>query len=157
MAAAMLRELFHSREMDDFPGPFARRARRAVEELRADWDRTSRDAAEHRRLGELHAARDDYHALLNGHLGLLEHYLALAELHRRTVGSNPDWVEELSRAVDELRGLCDELFPRWQTQQDLCQILIEKFSLPAEKLRDLASKHPPPASWLEETDDPFAG
>ena len=57
--------------------------------------------------------------------------------------------------MDEVRRLYDELFPRWQTRDDLAHLLIEKFSLPAEKLRQLSAKHPPPASWLEETADPF--
>lgn len=155
MAATMLRELFRPRAMEDFPGPFACRARETAEELRADWERTARTAAENRRLNELHATRDDYRALLTGHLRLLEDYLDLTELHQRAFGPNRVWMEELKRAVDELRKLHDELFPRWQTRDDLAQILIEKFSLPAEKLRELAAKHPPPASWLEETTDPF--
>lgn len=157
MAAAMLGELFRSREMDDFPGPFARRARQVAAELRDVWEGTCREAAAARRIGELHAARDDYHALLKGHLRLLEDYLALTELHQRALGTNPDWVEELNAAVGELRGLYDELFPRWQTLQDLQQLLVEKFSLPADKLRELAGKHSPPPSWSEETTDPFAG
>ncbi len=89
MAAAMLRDLFHLREMDDFPGPFAPRARQVAEALRDAWDRTSRAAATNRRLEDLHAAREDYHALLKGHLGLLEDYLTLTELHQRAFGSNP--------------------------------------------------------------------
>jgi hypothetical protein len=80
MATAMLRELFRPRAMADFPGPFASRARQVVEELRQDWERTSREAAENRRIDELHATRDDYHDLLKGHLNLLEYYLTLAKL-----------------------------------------------------------------------------
>ena len=63
---------------------------------------------------------------------------------------------ELTRAVAELRALYDTLFPRWQTAQDLHEILIKRFSLPAGNLRELAASHPPPASWLDETDDPFS-
>lgn len=156
MATAMLRQLFRPHALDDFPGPFATAARRVSEELRAEWDRTSRDAAENRRLDELHAARDEYHALLKGHLRLLENYLSLTELHARAFGSDARWAEELSRAVGGLRSLHDELFPRWRTLQDLQQILIERFSLPAEALRELAAKSPPPAAWFEETADPFS-
>jgi hypothetical protein len=156
MAAAMLRELFHPRAMADFPGPFASRARQVVEELRQDWERTSREAAENRRIDELHAIREDYHSLLNGHLNLLEHYLTLAKLHHHLFGSNPLWTEELGRAISELTKLHDDLFPRWQTAQDLTQLLIEKFTLPSEKLRELVAKNPPPQSWYEETIDPFA-
>ena len=45
---------------------------------------------------------------------------------------------------------------RWQTLDDLYQILIEKFTLPAAKLDEIAAKHPPPPSWFEGTDDPFS-
>src|SRR3974390_2167208 len=103
MAAPMLRDLFRPRAMADFPGPFASRAREIVEELRQDWDRTCREAAENRRIEELHATRDDYQLLLKGHLLLLEYYLSLAEHHHRLFGSNPLWVQELNRAVSELR------------------------------------------------------
>src|SRR5687767_6259379 len=130
MVTPLLQELFGSPDMNDFPGPFAHRARRVAEELRQTWDRTSRDAALNRRLDDLHATRDDYRALLSGHLRLLEDYLALTKLHQRALGSNPDWIAELNRAVSELKALHDELFPRWNTAQDLHQILIEKFSLP---------------------------
>jgi hypothetical protein len=156
MAAAMLRELFRPRAMADFPGPFATRARQVVEELRHDWERTSRDAAENRRIEELHAARNDYQTLLEGHLHLLEYYLTLAEHHHRMFGSNHLWIEELNKAVAELKKLHDELFPRWQNSQNLAHILIDKFSLPTDKLRELSAKYPPPSSWYEETTDPFA-
>jgi hypothetical protein len=80
----------------------------------------------------------------------------LTEVHQRVFGSNRAWADELARAVDELRRLYDELFPRWQTREDLTGILIDKFSLPNVALIALAEKHPPPQSWYDETDDPFA-
>lgn len=156
MATAVLKQLFRSRALDDFPGPFAERARHTAEELRELWDRASRDAAENRRLDELHAARDEYRELLAGHVRLLSEYLALAELHHRALGANPAWADELRPAVRDLQGLHDGLFPRWQTLRDLHGILIEKFSLPAETLRERAAKSPPPQAWFEETADPFS-
>ena len=156
MSATLLHDLFGPPGLDDFPGPFAHRAREVAEELRAEWERTSRAAAETRRLDDLHAARDDYHDLLKGHLRLLEDYLALTELHQKVLGSNPVWADELRRAVDTLRTLYAELFPRWQTASDLHQIVIEKLTLPAERLRALAATYPPPAAWYEETADPFS-
>jgi len=65
-------------------------------------------------------------------------------------------VEELKEAANELKALHDELFPRWQTADDLHQLLVDKFSLAADKLRELAATHPPPTSWMEETIDPFS-
>ena len=155
MATAMLRQLFSPRALDGFPGPVADRACQTADELRDLWDRTSRAAAANRRLDELHAARAEYRELLAGHLNLLEDYAALADMHRRALGANAAAADTLNRAVSALRSLHDELFPRWQTVQDLQQILIEQFSLPADKLRELAAKLPPPAAWLDETIDPF--
>jgi hypothetical protein len=154
---AMLSELFRPRALADFPGSFALRARETAEQLRAEWDRTSRAAAENRRLADLHAARDDYRALLSGHLRLLEDYLSLAELHSRVFGTGADRVTELREAVGALKGLHDELFPRWRTADDLHSLLIEKFTPPADALRALADRSSPPAAWLDETADPFAG
>lgn len=157
MTSAILVSLLRRRELrDDFPGPFALRARETAEEFRRDWDRTARDAAENHRLDELHASRDDYYALLSGHLRLLEDYLTLTEIHQRAFGPNHTWSTELTAAVGELKRLHDELFPRWQTADDLAGILAEKFSLPAGDLRELATRHAPPATWLDESDDPFA-
>jgi DNA repair exonuclease SbcCD ATPase subunit len=148
--------LFRPQAMADFPGPFASRVRRVAEELRLDWERTSRDAAENRRIQELHETREDYQTLLKGHLRLLEDYLRLTELHQRLFGSNPLWTEELNQAVEELKKLHDELFPRWKTSEDLAQLLIEKYTPTPDQLRSLALKNPPPISWLEETADPFS-
>jgi hypothetical protein len=105
MASAMLRDLFRPKAVADFPGPFAARARQVIEELRHDWDRTSREAAENRRIEELHATRDDYQLLLKSHLNLFEDYLVLAEAHHRLFGSNPLWVEEINRAVSDSEGI----------------------------------------------------
>ncbi|HET6574779.1 MAG TPA: hypothetical protein VFG68_14335 [Fimbriiglobus sp.] len=156
MGAAILYELFRPRGLDDFPGPFAVRARQVAEELRGQWERTSREAARTRTIDELHAARGEYHALLNGHLRLVEEYRSLTEVHQRVFGSDPAWAAELKQAAGELRKLYDELFPRWQTREDLTGILIDKFTLPNAALIALAEKHPPPPSWYDETDDPFA-
>lgn len=155
MPALMLKKLFHLPAMDDFPGPFAHRASLASHELRELWERTSRDAAATRKVEELHAARDAYRALLQGHLRLLEDYLSVAQLHQLHLGPPSERISELRRAVENLRQLHDELFPRWQTLDDLQAILTKKFTLPAAKLDELAAKSPPPQSWLDEIIDPF--
>lgn len=126
MTSPMLRELFRPRVVSDFPGPMARKARQVADQLRAAWDRSWRSAVETGRLDDLHETRDQYHALLHGHLQFLGQYRAVAELHRRMLGSNPVWVEELSRAESDLRCFYEELFPRWQTAQDLCELLAER-------------------------------
>jgi hypothetical protein len=153
---AMLYDLFQVPELDDFPGGFARRAAHVVEELKRRWKETCADAAEKRKVPDLHATRGEYQALLKGHLRLLEDYLRVAELHRDAFGSSPGRVEEMRRAADELRDFYDDLFPHWQTLDDLYAITIAMFSPSAERARLLAAKYPPPQSWLDETDDPFS-
>ena len=155
MPAMMLKKLFQIPALDDFPGPFVHRARSVSHELRDLWERTSRDAAANRKVDDLHAARDAYRALLQGHLRLLEDYLSVAELHQLHMGSASKRIAELRRAVDDLRQLHDELFPRWQTLDDLHAILTQKLTLPNAKLDELAAKHSPPQSWYEESIDPF--
>lgn len=155
MPALMLKKLFHLPAMDDFPGPFAHRAGLVSRELRELWERTSRDAAATRKIEELHATREAYRALLKGHLLLLEDYLSVAELHQLHLGPPSERVSELRRAEEGLRELHDELFPRWQTLDDLHAILAQKFTLSAAKLDELAAKSPPPQSWFDETLDPF--
>ncbi len=156
MPTVMLRSLFELPALEDFPGPFAHRARQVARELRRLWERTSREVAIARKVPELHATRDEYEALLKGHLRLLEEYLALAELHDHILGPTRARIDELRGAVRDLRQHYDELFPRWQTLEDLYSILNEKLSPSAEKLKSLAAQHPPPRSWYEETDDPFS-
>lgn len=155
MAVATLDELFRLPALDDFPGPFARRARQVAVELRDRWEKTVRRAAEGRTVPDLHAARDDYRALLDGHRLLVEQYQAVAGEHGRVFGANPEWAADLAAAA-ELRGLYDELFPRWQTLDDLFQLLIEKLAIPPEKVAAYAAKHPPPQSFWDEEIDPFA-
>ena len=155
MPALMLKKLFHHPAMDDFPGPFAHRARLISHELRELWERTSRDAAANRKVEELHAAKDAYRALLQGHLRLLDDYLSVTELHQLHLGPSTERVSELRRAIENLRELHDELFPRWQTIDDLHAILTQKLTLPSTKLDELAAKSPPPQSWFDETLDPF--
>ena len=94
--------------------------------------------------------------LIEGHIRLLSEYRNLAVHHGRAFGPSPGRIDLLNRALDSLRSLRDELFPHWQSADDLCQILIGKLTLPAERLSELAVKHPPPASWFEETIDPFS-
>lgn len=154
MPAMMLEKLFGLPALDDFPGPFAHRAVAVSSELRQLWERTSRDSASNRTVEELHSARDAYRDLLRGHLKLLEDYISVSELHDRHLAPSTQ-IDELRRAAAGLRELHDELFPKWQTLDDLHDILRKKFTLPSAILDELAAKHPPPQSWFDETVDPF--
>ncbi|MCI0702195.1 MAG: hypothetical protein L0241_14015 [Planctomycetia bacterium] len=86
-------------------------------------------------------------------------YLGLLDLHARLTERDlsPHYArKELSQVIEELVKLRENIFSDWRTADDLANILVEKFSLPAEKLKELAAKYPPPQSWYEETTDPFS-
>lgn len=155
MSAMMLRELYRPEGWDDFTELFTHRVRVAADELKAHWDRACRAAAENRTVADLHAVRDEYEALLSRQLRLCREHLAAAEQHRRVFGPNPTGADDLAAAARELQALYDELFPRWQTLDDLYEIILAKYSLRAEQLEAFAAKNRPPASWYDETDDPF--
>ncbi|MBY0514260.1 MAG: hypothetical protein K2P78_10160 [Gemmataceae bacterium] len=109
-----------------------------------------REAALTDRAGELHAGRDEYRRIYDEYIGVAEQFRALAE----TAGS--PLAAEFDRVAAGVRRQRDEVFGRWQTFDDLCGLLIEYVQPSAERLKALANKYPPPQSWYEETDDPFA-
>jgi hypothetical protein len=109
-----------------------------------------RGAALNRRIEELHAGRDEYRRLYDDYIGVAERFRALAD----TVGS--PLAAEFERVAEAVRRQRDELFNRWQTYDDLCEIMIEHIQPSAEQLKKLADKHPPPQSWYDEDFDPFA-
>lgn len=155
-------DLLWSLDCYDHPNPPGGRADRIAHAIQRHWDEISRDAAEHRRVDELHSARDDYHSILLANIELLEKHLALTKVYLQVDDRGvsairlTDAAKSLKGALARLKSHYDLLFPRWQTVDDLQQILIEKLSPSSEKLRDLAHRYPPPASWLDETIDPFA-
>ena len=155
MVTPMLREL-----AGPFP-PFFRLEEpwflhdRSIRRLRDAWDHVCRQAIHAGSAEELHAARDDYQAVLLGHLKILDGYLMLLtrfESERPGAG----FVELVSRTRDELQRHYESLFPRWQTLDDLEAILLERVSLPNDQLKALAAKYPPAQAWYDEASDTTA-
>jgi hypothetical protein len=151
--------------------------------LEQQWEAICRDAASSGHLKELHAARGDLLTVFDQLLAFHKNYLGLLDLQERCTGRDThrrerrrfllpsggpereltlsvahprELREDVMKALDELTQLRDAIFSHWHTMDDLAKILIETFSLPANKLRELAIDHAPPASWAEETDDPFS-
>ena len=63
---------------------------------------------------------------------------------------------QLHTAAEKTAALRDDIFARWETVADLEAIVaVETHPLTNEQLRRFAEAHPPPASWYEETIDPF--
>lgn len=109
-----------------------------------------RGAALNRRIEELHAGRDEYRRSYDDYIGVADRFRALAD----TVGS--PLATEFEKVAEAVRHQRDELFNRWQTYDDLCEIVIEHIQPSAEQLQRLADKYPPPQSWYDEEFDPFA-
>ncbi|VTR91313.1 unnamed protein product [Gemmata massiliana] len=155
MVTPMLRELagpfppFFWFEEPGFP------YERGVRHLIDAWDRACHQAIQSGSVEELHAARDDYQAVLTGHLKVLDGYSVLAN---RFSGEylHPELVNRLPRLRDQLQKHYDSLFPRWQVLQDLEAILLERVSLSNDQLKELAAKNPPPQAWFDEADDTLA-
>jgi hypothetical protein len=135
-----------------FEVPFFR-YEHSVRHLTDAWERVCRQATDNGSAEELHAARDDYQAILLSQLKILDGYSVLLS---RFNGEHPhtEFAEQLTRSRDRLQKHYDSLFPRWQTLDDLEAILLERISLPNDSLKKLADKYPPPQSWYDETDAP---
>jgi hypothetical protein len=146
-------------EADPFPERGSLHPRAFPSSIKERWDEICRDAAASRRLPELHEARADFLSVFDQLIKFHESHLELLDLQNQLTGRNGfprQPREELQRALDELKRLRDDIFSNWQSVDDLTRILIDKFSLSADKLREVAAKHPPPESWLNETADPFS-
>ncbi|MBA4191348.1 MAG: hypothetical protein C0467_25480 [Planctomycetaceae bacterium] len=89
------------------------------------WEQTTRRVVRVEALDELHATRDDYQAVLLGHLRILDGYLTLM---CRFGGEPPhgEVVNHLAHNRDLLQRHYESLFPRWKTQDDLGAILREQ-------------------------------
>lgn len=150
MATAVLHELVGSDQGCRFEEPWFWRGR-ATRFLVEGWRRVARQALAGGSAEELHAGRDDYEAVLVGHLKVLDGLLLIA-----TRLGEEDRPTDLAEARDRLREHYDSLFPRWQTLEDLEAILLEIASVPNDRLKELAARHGPPPAWYDEEHAPPA-
>jgi hypothetical protein len=86
---------------------------------------------------------------------LVQHGSDLARRIEKLLGGPLEGVDRLPAASEELRRFKTTVLDRWQSLDDLAEMLIEKIHLPAEHLKLLAKHYPPPPSWYEEDFDPF--
>jgi hypothetical protein len=126
---------------------------RNIQRLLSAWEHVCRQATQNGSAEELHATRDDYQAVLQGNLKILDGFLMLLS---RFHGEHPhtEFTERITRSRDRLQQHYDSLFPRWQTLDDLEAILLEQISLSNDRLKALAEKHKPPQSWYDEAEAP---
>lgn len=127
--------------------------------LKDQWNGICREVATSGRLNELHAARGDLLAVFDQLIEFYKSSAGLLDLKEQLSGRNGHARgsrDELTRETDGLIRLRDEIFSHWHTADDLAEILVEHFPLSSEQLKAYADRHPPPQSWYDETDDPFA-
>ena len=126
--------------------------------LRARWDSLCREIGRNGKIEELHECRGDVRAVFDRHLDLFKNYFALLDLTEQMTERNGPVRharELVARETEELTRLYDEIFPRWQTLDDLAALLIERMQPTPERLKTLAEAYPPPQSWYDDDFDPF--
>ncbi len=123
----------------------------APQHLVSAWENACRRALQTGDAEELHATRNDYQALLLGHLKVLDGHLMLFQCFLNEY-PHRQFEERMRRTRDALQRHYDALFPRWQTIDDLEALLLERASISNEQLKALAAAHAPPQAWYDEPD-----
>ena len=124
---------------------------RNVRHLTDGWGHVCRLAIQNGSAEDLHAARDDYQAVLAAHLKILDGCLSVLSRFQGE-GTHAEFTERVTGARDDLQQHYDALFPRWQTLDDLEAILLERVSLPNDQLKALAAKYSPAPAWYDGAD-----
>jgi hypothetical protein len=111
------------------------------------WRRIVRDVAKGR-TAEMQAARPGLLTALENRLDRLKRAHALAEQLRNSHGSEavPD-PDALLPEIAGLERLKTEVFDRWQTQEDLEDLVAESLAPSPEKLEAVARKYGGPSQW----------
>jgi hypothetical protein len=115
------------------------------------WERACRQATQSGSAEELHATRDDYQTALLAHLKILDGWLVL--LSRFPHEYSSDFAARMTSSRQQLQTHYDSLFPRWQTLDDLEEMLLERVSISNDRLKTLAAQYPPPQAWYDEPND----
>ncbi len=152
MIAKMPSELLKSNARDRavaLLGHYEKLAQFAIEA----WDATCRETLRTGDAEALHAQRDQCEAFFEGELERIDDCLRIVVPHeeREAIQSHA----RLTALRDQLATKYNGLFPKWQTLDDLEEILLS-FKIPPREVRiELAKRFPPPQAWYEEDSDPF--
>ena len=152
MIATMPSELLKSSAREravELLGHYEKLAQFAIEV----WEATRRETL---RMGDaeaLHAQRDQCESFFKGELERIDDCLkAVAPQEDREAIRS---YARLTALRDQLATKYNELFPKWQTLDDLEDILLAPLQLSQEQCIELAKRFPPPQSWYGEDFDPF--
>ena len=114
------------------------------------WQRVSNERRNAGDAEPLHAVRDQYHKVLLAHLKILDGYISL--LNQDSTPRSMAHADQVQTTRDLLQKHNDSLFPKWQTLDDLEDILLAAITPSNEQLIALAKRFPPPQSWYDEPD-----
>jgi hypothetical protein len=124
--------------------------------VRSTWSKLARGVAEAGGIEQLHAARDEYRDIMRDWIRQLEEFVEFCHRVSASLGQTPPIVAQAEQGLVSLKHFESNLFERWQTLEDLEDlILAEVHPLTAAELSTLAKKYPPPPAWYDETADPF--
>ena len=117
------------------------------------WEDLCEEALRTGDAAPLHAQRDSCESFLRGGLENIDVCLRVTEGHADP--ATGVLRVRLTALRDQLATKHGELFPKWQTVEDLEDILLAHITPNHEAFVELANRFPPPQSWYDETTDPF--
>ncbi|MGL6097150.1 MAG: hypothetical protein ACRC7O_15300 [Fimbriiglobus sp.] len=123
---------------------------RLPQRLRARWEEMAHAVAKRDQVAVLHAERDDYRAVFDEYLVSIGEFVSILSQIKSPL------LDEFLRVYSEVAGLRNEIFRGWDTEEHLAEKLVAVLSPTMAELQEIAIRHPPPPSWYDETDDPFA-
>jgi hypothetical protein len=127
---------------------------RLPERARALWHRLC-VAGWAGRAEAVHALREDLRKNLERKLWLVDKARRIAQEFVLLTGRTLPEAERLQQAENDLRQLDAEIFQRWQTLEDLEDLLASSYPLTNEHLEALGKRHTPPSAWYTENGKPF--
>jgi hypothetical protein len=122
---------------------------RNPERIVGSWKYVSERVIKEGNAEPLHSIRDDYQRALLGQQKIIDGYLLLASCFEPDHGQRV--IRHLTEARDRIQQHYDFLFPRWQTLEDLEELLLEGITPSNEILMEIAKRNPPPQRWYDES------
>ena len=113
-----------------------------------EWEKLRRQILQNGDSDALHDCRSKIEAGLKYELGILGDCLTRAE--RQPDVLSADIHARMTSLRDQLATHYNSLFPKWQTVEDLEDILLAPLTPSNEQLKAYAAKNPPPQSWYDE-------
>ncbi len=123
-------------------------------QVRQRWGQLCRAvAAGH--LDEVHGLRPALEKVVEARLQHLKQGQRLASMAAALGGEEVPGAAELPRLVLDLERFRERVLGAWKSPEDLEELAVADYPLPAERLKALCATSPPPPAWYEQEDKPF--